>query len=189
MTTIKQPTLFRNNIYSDELYHHGIKGQKWGIRRFQDENGNLTEEGRKRYAKNIERGNALIARGRTKAGTIARGLGRQALITAGAYGLGDMVNTKGIENGYKMVNRGASITLKNGIRNKLGMGNTYSKMSQYAGAAMTAIGANYMQHAKEAGIMAGGLSLATGTALNLRKTIRDYRDIKIAEIANKSNKQ
>ena len=26
-------------IFSDELYHHGIKGQKWGVRRFQDYDG------------------------------------------------------------------------------------------------------------------------------------------------------
>jgi hypothetical protein len=32
------------------LCHHGIKGQQWGIRRFQDKNGRLTEEGRKRYS-------------------------------------------------------------------------------------------------------------------------------------------
>jgi len=32
-----------------ELYHHGIKGQRWGIRRFQNEDGSLTAEGMKRY--------------------------------------------------------------------------------------------------------------------------------------------
>jgi len=31
------------------LIHHGIKGQKWGIRRFQNEDGSLTAEGRARY--------------------------------------------------------------------------------------------------------------------------------------------
>lgn len=31
------------------LYHHGIMGQKWGRRRFQNEDGSLTEEGRRRY--------------------------------------------------------------------------------------------------------------------------------------------
>lgn len=31
------------------LVHHGIKGQKWGIRRYQNEDGTLTSEGKKRY--------------------------------------------------------------------------------------------------------------------------------------------
>lgn len=31
------------------LQHHGIKGQTWGVRRFQNEDGTLTEEGKDRY--------------------------------------------------------------------------------------------------------------------------------------------
>ena len=31
-----------------ELYHHGIKGQKWGIRRFQNVDGSYTSEGKAR---------------------------------------------------------------------------------------------------------------------------------------------
>jgi len=34
---------------SYELYHHGIPGMKWGVRRFQNPDGSLTEEGRRRY--------------------------------------------------------------------------------------------------------------------------------------------
>ena len=33
----------------NELYHHGVKGQKWGVRRYQNEDGTRTEAGKKRY--------------------------------------------------------------------------------------------------------------------------------------------
>lgn len=33
------------------LAHHGIKGQKWGVRRYQNSDGSLTAAGRKRYEK------------------------------------------------------------------------------------------------------------------------------------------
>lgn len=45
-----------NNIqvrppYPNELYHHGVKGQKWGVRKYQNPDGSLTPEGKKRYNK------------------------------------------------------------------------------------------------------------------------------------------
>lgn len=39
-----------NYNYSDYLMHHGIKGQKWGVRRFQKKDGTLTSAGKKRYS-------------------------------------------------------------------------------------------------------------------------------------------
>lgn len=37
-------------ISYNELYHYGIKGQKWGRRRYQNEDGSLTPAGKQRYS-------------------------------------------------------------------------------------------------------------------------------------------
>ncbi len=47
------------------LAHHGILGMKWGIRRFQNKDGSLTSEGKKRYSEENEPMNQKIS-ARTK---------------------------------------------------------------------------------------------------------------------------
>lgn len=39
----------KDNLRQDELKHHGILGQKWGVRRYQNADGSYTTEGRERY--------------------------------------------------------------------------------------------------------------------------------------------
>ena len=39
-------------MYNNELYHWGVKGMKWGVRRYQNKDGSLTDKGKKRYGEN-----------------------------------------------------------------------------------------------------------------------------------------
>lgn len=59
------------------LYHHGIKGMKWGVRRFQNENGSLTSAGKKRYSYDPNDKKAYKRQLRAD-GKIYRGLERDA---------------------------------------------------------------------------------------------------------------
>ena len=38
---------------TNELYHYGVKGMKWGVRRYQSQDGSLTPAGKKRYSSNV----------------------------------------------------------------------------------------------------------------------------------------
>ena len=62
----------------NELYHHGIKGQKWGIRRYQNKDGSLTPTGKKRQAEEIKNLNRVgtYARNATKTQTTIRNMAK-----------------------------------------------------------------------------------------------------------------
>jgi len=62
------------------LVHHGIKGQRWGIRRYQNEDGSLTPAGEKRYgtSENMEK-----VRSRNR--KIMIGVGVAAAVAGTAY--------------------------------------------------------------------------------------------------------
>ena len=69
-------------MYEDYLMHHGIKGQKWGVRRFQNPDGTRTALGKKRELANQtdeekaqKKKRLKIAAGATGAGAAAAALG------------------------------------------------------------------------------------------------------------------
>ncbi len=63
---------------ANELYHHGILGQKWGVRRFQNADGSLTDAGRKRYDVDIEGQKQRVKEAKTARKEAARKVNKEA---------------------------------------------------------------------------------------------------------------
>jgi hypothetical protein len=63
---------------SDYISHHGIKGQKWGVRRFQNEDGSLTTAGKARYSKEQYRRDKAVY-GRSAAKRIEKRVNKKGL--------------------------------------------------------------------------------------------------------------
>lgn len=53
-------------LINGELYHHGIKGMKWGRRRWQNKDGSLTPAGEKRYNQDTAEGRMHLAKDKYK---------------------------------------------------------------------------------------------------------------------------
>lgn len=78
---------------TDYLAHHGIKGQKWGVRRFQNPDGTRTEEGKKRYSSGSSESGSSVgswAKAHKKELAIAGGVALAAAGTALAIKYGNV---------------------------------------------------------------------------------------------------
>ena len=90
---ISDPSLIQNGILfvdsSDGFAHHGVKGQRWGVRRFQNADGSLTEKGRKHYEKAIAKLDRKQVNSDNRRGRLERqhpfAVTASAILTGSAY--------------------------------------------------------------------------------------------------------
>lgn len=134
-------------IYSNSLMHHGIKGQKWGVRRYQNSDGTWTEEGKKRrnneigdywnqYGDRVSN-NKKMTKGQKALLSIGAGIAAGAIITYGAYkinqineqsvaGLKEEYGKKAVENMFRSydLNKMASDSIEFAEQAKLNIKDT-----------------------------------------------------------------
>ena len=106
----------------NELTHHGIKGQKWGVRRYRNSDGSLTPAGKKRYRSDSK----TESSGRAK--KIAKAVGNTAAgLAIGYAGMKFSTNPKVVSAVGKAMDKIGSLKVKDVAQTMDSMTDLYSK--------------------------------------------------------------
>lgn len=128
--------MYTEKDYNDSLCHHGIKGQKWGVRRFQNADGSYTGVGKNRYG---IKGSRKSFRSRLDARTEAeKREGAREDAVAYKY-------NKPNESGWKGMARAAGAKIKPKASRQLATAKRYSQRHSTAGIVVRQAGKSVLQ--------------------------------------------
>ena len=149
-----------NYNYSNELYHYGIKGMKWGVRRYQNKDGTYTNAGKKRRSQDPE----TIQKRKATAKKVAIGLA--AVGTVAAATVLYSKNSDAINKMMATVGKKTVSGIKAASRKTVNAGKKYVKE------ALTGVKEGATEAIKEAPKKAAK-AVVTGVTLNATKRALD----------------
>lgn len=140
----------------DYIKHYGIEGQKWGVRRYQNPDGSLTEEGKIRYGRAVDTLHKVKEQGeenRKEMRTSARSTERKAGIAGAAVGglsgfaagtmmggpgIGALLGIAGAAGGSGVGSLGAAInSIPNRLINRVQTKRAESLINKYSNAKLS----------------------------------------------------
>lgn len=146
----------------NELRHFGIRGMKWGVRRYQNENGTLTSAGKKRYSADDIKSGAKAAIKNTKS----------------AVGKG----TKKVKSGYDSLDENTKKDLKRSVKSavastviKAGIGTAVVAAAVATGKPKVAVAVSTIGGVAITASTVSSLALAGKAAVNEVKVRRNNR--------------
>lgn len=160
---------YRAIMTENALEHHGILGQKWGVRRYQNEDGSLTPEGRKRYGSSLTKKRERL----TDTRDIFRGQEKQSKRLSKPLSI-----LGGAASGLSAANTTYTVAMAPYVNAAIVNGVAPSLVSAASLAQATSIAYGGIVGAAAGGAIYGSYKLAQRT----NKLIADRKEMKISEI-------